>query len=522
MLIPTPATVLVPSDINDLTTDGINNGEYLLKSGGVIVGGDPSGTIPSGTVFPVSPTLGDLFLFTPFNSVYQYSGSTWVNLRSFSAFTMYVDPSLGSDSFGKGTSTGSDAFATYPFALSQLPQDYGGDITIKLAAGSTYRLPQTIPARNTNGYFTYTDGDVTEKTSGTTTGYFRVDQTPAGGGQVQTTGSSTTVNLIGGGTTTNLCVGAVVTANSLKRYVTAIGSSTQFTVDTAVDWSAGYSWTYNNVGTIVDSSASWSDDQYNNDFLLWSTNLAITSPFQWTPTAVASMFPIKDTFASSKRLQLGAGVQGFGTGLFPYKVYGLNSTIEYNLVNINVYLTGMIFRCVKFSYASSGTINFRNSSIFFFGCDFVQGRQLTFYNCSVNLDGCIYRSPEAFFTPFAFIGAGGVAINGDNITTNVRIYRTLFSPLTSSWLGISLVEASCALSYCVIDCNVNSATYFLQAANLSYFQFVGTCVIRRVSGTTTAARAQSSSYLLSISTGLLDVGFTAQSSVVAAQMSYAT
>jgi hypothetical protein len=67
----------------------------------------------------------------------------------------------------------------------------------------------------------------------------------AGTGNLSTSGSSTTVTLPAADYTAIL-EGATLVANSLTRYVISKDGSNQVTVDTAVDWSTGYTFTRQN------------------------------------------------------------------------------------------------------------------------------------------------------------------------------------------------------------------------------------------------------------------------------------
>lgn len=481
------------------------------------------GSILSGTVFPDSPSAGDFFLFTPFSSVYQYTGSVWVNIQSLAAFTMYVD-STGSDTAGKGTGTGTSAFATFSYALDNLPLSYGGDVTIVLGSGN-FDFPDIVESRSTNGYFTYINGNLTQELQSASTTLFRESRV-TGGGQVQTTGSSTTVNVISGGNTNSLCVGGIVLANSLYRYVTAINSSTQFTVNEAVNWSTGYAWQYWNLGTLYDSNAVWSDNQYNDDLLVNASNNP-PDPLLFTITQNIEAFPIKKTYATSKRLEMGCPLFVSVSSYSDYRIYSRNTTIRTITSHSNgteVRLDNMVFRCVNLTNSGSGhSIKFNAVSVILFGCYVTPVSGVSFLNCA------LYMRASSFTVPIFIIGAA----NGKH--TDISSFSSSVQPdsfgLTCYFTNWILIDgARCVFYYCISDVSSGLAAFFVRRGTYRVASTLNTNAIRNTGGATTSAIDATLSGILQLVTtvpganggGVFTVGFTSGYTVSAAQMSYAT
>ena len=92
----------------------------------------------NGSTLPTSPATGQWFLHTPTGRkvLMMYDGSNWQPIISFGAMTLYVNGASGSDSPDKGWGSGANAFATPDYAVSMIPVQYGGNVTIALASGT--------------------------------------------------------------------------------------------------------------------------------------------------------------------------------------------------------------------------------------------------------------------------------------------------------------------------------------------------------------------------------------------------
>lgn len=76
----------------------------------------------------------------------------------------------------------------------------------------------------------------------------------AGTGTLSTVGSSTTVTLSNADDYAAIQPGSTIIANSLTRYVVSKDGANAVTIDTAVDWSTGYSFTYQNPIAVFEAS----------------------------------------------------------------------------------------------------------------------------------------------------------------------------------------------------------------------------------------------------------------------------
>jgi hypothetical protein len=120
------------------------------------------------TSFPGSPTEGLLCYRTDRHVLYQYTGSVWAPIVSHAAMTLYVDPT-GTDDSAHGWASGTDAYATINYALSQVPPLYGGNVTINIAAG-TYTENVVARGKRPTGDYTITlQGAMTTQVTDTMT-----------------------------------------------------------------------------------------------------------------------------------------------------------------------------------------------------------------------------------------------------------------------------------------------------------------------------------------------------------------
>jgi len=121
-----------------------------------------------GTTFPGSPVSGQMYYRTDRKVVYRYEDSVWNPERSYGAMTLYVDPT-GTDDSSHGFASGTDAFLTINYALSQVPAIYGGDVVINVAAG-TYTENVVVGGKSPSGPYTLTiQGTLTTTVSDTMT-----------------------------------------------------------------------------------------------------------------------------------------------------------------------------------------------------------------------------------------------------------------------------------------------------------------------------------------------------------------
>lgn len=109
----------------------------------------------SGATLPASPVAGELFMHTPTGRVIlcQYDGSAWRPLYSYGAMTLYVS-TTGTDDASHGTAGGSSAFFTVTYAVSWIPGQVGGDVTINVGAG-TFAESVTLQGKAMTGPFAF-------------------------------------------------------------------------------------------------------------------------------------------------------------------------------------------------------------------------------------------------------------------------------------------------------------------------------------------------------------------------------
>ncbi len=120
------------------------------------------------TSFPGAPVEGDLFYHSTYNIQFQYDGSLWVPNRSYSALTIYVNETSGSDAAGKGYTSGAGATATIQYAIDNaVPVVIGGNVTI-LVTAETYSEELVLPAIAITGAYTVTiQGTLASQDTGT-------------------------------------------------------------------------------------------------------------------------------------------------------------------------------------------------------------------------------------------------------------------------------------------------------------------------------------------------------------------
>lgn len=116
-----------------------------------------AGVIGEGSALPTAAKTGQFYYHTPTGRKFRmgYDGSSWVPLFADGTTALYIDPTAGEDSQNKGTGTGTDAFATIPYALTQLPSSFTGDVVFNLANG-TYTSGFTVQGKQAAGAYTIT------------------------------------------------------------------------------------------------------------------------------------------------------------------------------------------------------------------------------------------------------------------------------------------------------------------------------------------------------------------------------
>jgi hypothetical protein len=161
---------------------------------------------------------------------------------------------------------------------------------------------------------------------GTNTGY--ANRFPTTASLVNTSGTSTTVTFTpdNGNTAAsyNIIVGTIITANSASRKVTAVRYNS-VTVDTAVDWSVGYPYTYRNpYVSIADGSTPIFDISPSG-----SVGIGITTPSASLHISGASsnvLLEIDSPAVNNILYVSGSGNVGIGTGT-PARTLEVNGTI---------------------------------------------------------------------------------------------------------------------------------------------------------------------------------------------------
>jgi hypothetical protein len=110
----------------------------------------------NGATLPATPVIGQWFLHTPTGRqvLMQYNGTSWTPMMSLSSTTIYVD-STGTDDQEHGFGTGTDAYLTLAYALTQIRMLLGGSVVVNLASGS-FAGGTINPIAATNGGYTVT------------------------------------------------------------------------------------------------------------------------------------------------------------------------------------------------------------------------------------------------------------------------------------------------------------------------------------------------------------------------------
>lgn len=453
-----------------------------------------SGVIPSGATFPASPPLDMLFYFTPWNSLFEWNGSRWVNFIAYTGITMYVDGALGTDSPGYGVSAGAGAFRTIQYAIDMLPLTYGGHIGIYVAAGA-YTWAPNLAARNAGSYETRIFGAYSEIKAGTLTASYE-NANNARVGTVATVGLSVTVTVGGGGSTAGIFEGGFVTANGLTRYVANVIDAVTFTVSPAVDWTAGFAWTWNPCGAVEDAAGAFVNDAYNYKLIMsggYEPNIN-------DPTAANRGAFIRDTFASGNRLLLGRALRlllGGWTVGSGYKIYNLTTAITLT-GQFNNYLDNL--QCI--GLALSGGIGYGLST----------NAPAGLWFCDINGTGGIAIGFSFVYTcqfrNGAFLNGAGFISPGKQPYTGLLYfsYITNHRPAPSMLYGANYGSIDVAYNY--IECN--SSSYPIQAGGIGGGMISPTWnAIRWISRYQTyAGFALQHGQLLSTATSNIVAGFT--------------
>lgn len=177
--------------MGSVLVSGVGNGSIAAATA-PFIGGEETGTVNDyhfggsvnfhnntaidmlGGSGPVLPSHGvnKSFLHTPTGRkvLMLCEGTTWLPHSSIGSITMYVNGTSGTDSADKGFGTGTDAFATVQYAISQIPVTYDGHVYIYITAG-TYREAVTIQGKvPSSTYNIYLIGTWTTMRQGTLTG----------------------------------------------------------------------------------------------------------------------------------------------------------------------------------------------------------------------------------------------------------------------------------------------------------------------------------------------------------------
>lgn len=238
------ASAAANGDATYLRLDGANS----PLTGNVDFGGYKAiaMTCDSGATLPSAPSAGQWFRHTPAgrNVLMQFTGSTWQPIVNFGATTVYVDPT-GTDSQDKGFGTGTDAYATYAFAYTQLATILCGYVNIYVAAG-TYTSTMTVVPRSFIGNFAVNIiGTLTAIDSGTVTSGV------AGSGATRASLTDTTKSW-----TVNAFKGKQVTVNGVTR-VCHSNTATTLTLIGVLSSTPSGAYTINDYGTVSSRSASF-------------------------------------------------------------------------------------------------------------------------------------------------------------------------------------------------------------------------------------------------------------------------
>ena len=181
----------------------------------------------SGATVPTSPMLGQFFLHTPTGRSVSlhWDGSEWHAHGSHDTMTLYVDGASGTDSIDKGYGTGANAYATIPYAFSQIPGSYSGSVSIAVAAG-TYTAPIVVQGKMATGQFNISVTGVMS-TSATLTNVTAVTAGSAG-----TQSTVTHANIVSGHANKMLrCTDGHASNIGVSRLIDSVSGTTATLVD---------------------------------------------------------------------------------------------------------------------------------------------------------------------------------------------------------------------------------------------------------------------------------------------------
>jgi len=108
----------------------------------------------NGVSFPGTPSYGQWFLRSDINTLFQYIGSLWVAIVSFSPVTVYIDASA-SDDTGDGFSS-STAKKTMQAGMNAIPMLFAGDVLVEVAGGDYTSENVTLTGKTPAGAYTIT------------------------------------------------------------------------------------------------------------------------------------------------------------------------------------------------------------------------------------------------------------------------------------------------------------------------------------------------------------------------------
>lgn len=466
---------------------GVTIEDVVFSNGGAVFSADVNFatfkaialSCDQGTTFHSSPVQGQWFYHTTAKTLFIFDGSKWRPIVSFGSFNLYVDGTLGVDTPGQGFSSGSGATKTIAYALDLVPPLVGGDIFIRIAAGTYAESVSIGPYIMRGTSRIYISGTLQTLATGTISS-FKNSASASGTGRVNTVaGGSTTVTLSGGGDTSAFWVGAIIKANNISRIVTAIIDSTTFEVDTAVDWyggGAGYSWQVWQ-SQIEDSSATWSDDQYNKYLICTNTS-----------SLDLNLVFIRDTIAATKRLWIGGNLYSTPGN---YAIYEMQTVIQ---GQFNVYSDNISFRYLRFEGVSAST---RSLQLF-------RGRLVNMYGC--RFSGTGYALGSFVGGEFIVYGSLFETTHGIDVANGgmITIYRSYFDISGYNLYVYNRSSASLQQSYILGKYTaISSIRVFL----FSFLTAAG-LVVHYQAGVTTAIYANYLGALYQVQSALMAPGYT--------------